>query len=32
MPIAKIEIIQGKSEEYKKVIINGVHKALVQKL
>ena len=32
MPIVKIEIIQGKSEEYKRAILNGVHKALVQKL
>jgi phenylpyruvate tautomerase PptA (4-oxalocrotonate tautomerase family) len=32
MPIVKIEIIQGKSKEYRKAIINGVHKALVHAL
>jgi phenylpyruvate tautomerase PptA (4-oxalocrotonate tautomerase family) len=30
MPIVKIEIIKGKSKEYKKAILDGVHNALVE--
>lgn len=30
MPLVKIEIREGKSPEYKKVILDGVHQALVQ--
>ena len=30
MPIVKIEIRKGKSDEYKKAILNGVHDALVE--
>ena len=29
-PLVKIEILKGKSEEYKKAILNGVHSALVE--
>ncbi|AEG17774.1 tautomerase family protein [Methanobacterium paludis] len=29
-PLVKIEILKGKSEEYKKAILNGVHNALVE--
>lgn len=30
MPLVKIEIRKGKSKEYKKAILDGVHDALVQ--
>jgi phenylpyruvate tautomerase PptA (4-oxalocrotonate tautomerase family) len=30
MPLVKIEIMKGKSIEYKKAILNGVHDALVE--
>jgi phenylpyruvate tautomerase PptA (4-oxalocrotonate tautomerase family) len=30
MPLVKIEIQKGKSKEYKKAILNGVHDALVE--
>lgn len=30
MPLIKIEIIKGKSDEYKKAILDGVHDALVE--
>ena len=30
MPLVKIEIRKGKSKEYKKAILNGVHDALVK--
>ncbi|MFL0195875.1 tautomerase family protein [Clostridium sp. WILCCON 0269] len=30
MPLVKIEIFKGKTAEYKKAILNGVHSALVQ--
>ncbi|MCE7698647.1 MAG: 4-oxalocrotonate tautomerase family protein, partial [Methanobacterium paludis] len=29
-PLVKIEILKGKSEKYKKAILNGVHNALVE--
>lgn len=29
MPLVKIEILKGKSPEYKKALLDGVHKALV---
>ena len=29
-PLVKIEIMKGKSEEYKKAVLNGVHNALVE--
>ncbi|MDD1763192.1 MAG: tautomerase family protein [Methanobacteriaceae archaeon] len=32
MPLVKIEILKGKSIEYKKAILNGVHQALVEAL
>jgi len=32
MPLVKIEIRKGKSEEYKKSVLEGVHRALVQAL
>ena len=32
MPLVKIEIRKGKSEEYKKSLLEGVHWALVQAL
>ncbi len=32
MPLVKIEIRKGKSEEYKKSLLEGVHRALVQVL
>jgi phenylpyruvate tautomerase PptA (4-oxalocrotonate tautomerase family) len=32
MPLVKIEIREGKSSEYKKAILDGVHEALVQAL
>ncbi len=30
MPLVKIEIREGKSKEYKKALLDGVHQALVQ--
>ena len=30
MPLVKIEIIKGKSSEYKKAILDGIHDALVE--
>lgn len=30
MPLVKIEILKGKSEEHKKAILDGIHDALVQ--
>jgi phenylpyruvate tautomerase PptA (4-oxalocrotonate tautomerase family) len=30
MPLVKIEIRKGKSSEYKKALLDGVHRALVQ--
>ena len=30
MPLVKIEILKGKSKEYKKAIMDGVHSALVE--
>jgi 4-oxalocrotonate tautomerase family enzyme len=30
MPLVKVEILKGKSSEYKKAILDGVHDALVQ--
>ena len=32
MPLVKIEIIEGKSKEYKKAVLDGVHQALVKTL
>ncbi|MCE5214902.1 MAG: tautomerase family protein [Methanobacterium sp.] len=32
MPLVRIEICQGKSAEYKKAILDGVHQALVSSL
>jgi 4-oxalocrotonate tautomerase family enzyme len=32
MPLVKIEILKGKSPEYKKAIMDGVHNALVDAL
>lgn len=32
MPLVKIEIQEGKSKEYKKALLDGVHQALVQSL
>jgi phenylpyruvate tautomerase PptA (4-oxalocrotonate tautomerase family) len=32
MPLVKIEIREGKSSEYKKAILDGVHEALVEAL
>lgn len=32
MPAVKIEIRKGKSDEYKKAILNGVHDALVKSI
>jgi phenylpyruvate tautomerase PptA (4-oxalocrotonate tautomerase family) len=29
MPLVKVEIIQGKSPEYKRAILDGIHSALV---
>jgi phenylpyruvate tautomerase PptA (4-oxalocrotonate tautomerase family) len=29
MPLVKVEIIEGKSQEYKNAILNGIHAALV---
>lgn len=30
MPLVKVEILKGKSKEYKKAILDGVHSALVE--
>lgn len=30
MPLVKLEIIKGKSNEYKKAILDGIHDALVE--
>ena len=30
MPLVKVEIIKGKSAEYKKAILEGIHSALVE--
>ena len=30
MPLVKIEILMGKSKEYKKAILDGVHSALIE--
>ncbi len=32
MPLVKIEIREGKSKEYKKALLEGVHQALVQSI
>ncbi len=32
MPLVKIEIREGKSKEYKKALLDGVHEALVQSI
>lgn len=32
MPLVRIEILSGKTQEYKKAVMNGVHKALVDVL
>ncbi len=32
MPSVKIEIRKGKSDEYKKALLEGVHQALIQAL
>jgi len=32
MPLVKIEIRKGKSREYKKALLDGVHRALVQSI
>lgn len=32
MPLVKIEILAGKSAEYKKALLEGVHQALVQSI
>ncbi|KAF5088962.1 tautomerase family protein [Methanobacterium aggregans] len=32
MPLVKVEIIKGKSEEYKKAVLDGVHEALVESI
>ena len=32
MPLVKIEIIEGKSREYKSQLLDGIHKALVDSL
>jgi len=32
MPLVKIEIIEGKTREYKQAILDGVHQALVKSL
>lgn len=31
-PLVKIDIIEGKSKEYKKAVLEGVHQALVKTL
>lgn len=30
MPLVKVEIIEGRSPEYKKALLNGIHEALVE--
>ncbi|MGL4849031.1 MAG: tautomerase family protein [Clostridium sp.] len=30
MPLVKVEILKGKSKEYKKGILDGIHNALIQ--
>jgi len=30
MPLVKVEILKGKTQEYKKAILDGVHSALVE--
>lgn len=30
MPLVKVEILKGKSQEYKKAILDGIHSALVE--
>lgn len=30
MPLVKVEIFKGKSPEYKKALLNGIHRALVK--
>lgn len=32
MPLVKVEIIEGKTKEYKQAILDGVHRALVTSL
>lgn len=32
MPLVKIEILKGKSSEYKKAILDGIHNALLEAL
>jgi phenylpyruvate tautomerase PptA (4-oxalocrotonate tautomerase family) len=32
MPLVKVEIIKGKSKEYKKALLNGIHAALQKAL
>ncbi|MFB0919352.1 MAG: tautomerase family protein [Oscillospiraceae bacterium] len=32
MPLVKIEVLEGKSPEYKKALLDGVHQALVDAL
>ena len=32
MPLVKVEIYQGKSQEYKKAILDGIHEALLTAL
>lgn len=29
MPLVKVEILEGKSKEYKRALLDGIHKALV---
>lgn len=30
MPLVKVEIFKGKSDTYKKALLNGIHAALVE--
>lgn len=30
MPLVKVEIIRGRSSDYKKAVLNGIHSALVE--
>lgn len=32
MPLVKVEIIKGKSSDYKKMLLDGIHKALVDSI
>jgi 4-oxalocrotonate tautomerase family enzyme len=32
MPLVKVEILKGKSQEYKKALLDGIHQALVDTL